>query len=111
MKKLVPLTVLFAILGTVAQVAFADDVGQHPAIFVSRSLPGIDASTFIVGHPAGGAVGHAPRANFDHPAVVMYRAGQVDHIDSNRFIVQPPAATVWTSPLAATVMTAEIRAY
>jgi hypothetical protein len=109
MNKFALLTGLFAILGPVSQVAFAGDVGQHPAIFASRSLPGIDASTFIVGHPAGGAVGHAPHANFDHPAVVMHRAGQSDHIDSNRFIVQPPATTVWTSPVAASVMTAAIR--
>lgn len=46
---------LFATVGT----AQAADVGQHPAIFSPRSLPAIDPSTFIVGHPAGGYVGKA----------------------------------------------------
>jgi len=38
----------------VSAAAGAVDVGQHPAVFSPRSLPGIDPSTFIVGHPAGG---------------------------------------------------------
>ena len=39
---------------TLSATAGAVDVGQHPAVFSPRSLPGIDPSTFIVGHPAGG---------------------------------------------------------
>ena len=44
---------LFAAFGA----AQAADVGQHPAIFSPRSLPAVDPSTFIVGHPAGGYAG------------------------------------------------------
>jgi hypothetical protein len=98
MNKPVQTLVISAILATFAQAGLAADVGQHPAIFVPRALPAIDANTFIPGHPAGGRAGHAPRANFDHPAVVMHRAGQVAHIDPNTFIVQPPATTVWLAP-------------
>ncbi|HSI59798.1 MAG TPA: hypothetical protein VLA16_19710 [Ideonella sp.] len=43
-----------------ASAASATDVGQHPAVFSPRSLPGIDASTFIPGHPARGTPGLAP---------------------------------------------------
>ena len=50
---------LFLALLATSLTAGAADVGQHPAIFTPRSLPGIDASTFIVGHPAGGAPGQA----------------------------------------------------
>jgi hypothetical protein len=108
MNKLVQFAVLPAILCAVAQVSVAGDVGQHPAVFVPRSLPGIEASTFIPGHPAGGYAGHAAHANFEHPAVVMHRAAQVGHIDPNTFIVQPPAATAWTTPVAAPIVTAAI---
>jgi hypothetical protein len=52
-------TLLVALLGFAAA-ASATDVGQHPAVFSPRSLPGIDASTFIPGHPAGGTSGLAP---------------------------------------------------
>lgn len=57
-------TVLLIALLSAAASASATDVGQHPAVFSPRTLPGIDASTFIVGHPAGGAPGQAeqPRA-------------------------------------------------
>lgn len=108
MNKLVPSVVLGSILCALSQVCAAGDIGQHPAIFVSRSLPGIEASSFIVGHPAGGYAGRAERANFEHPAVVMHRAGQIAHVDPNTFIVQPPATTAWTAPAAAPVVTATI---
>ena len=60
---------LLALLVTSLSAAAAD-VGQHPAIFSPRSLPGIDASTFIVGHPAGGAPGQAEPEVGQHPAQV-----------------------------------------
>ncbi|MBZ8140110.1 hypothetical protein CLD22_09410 [Rubrivivax gelatinosus] len=41
--------------------AQAADLGYHPALSKSRpSTSGIDPSTFIPRHPAGGTVGHAP---------------------------------------------------
>lgn len=49
---------LFALL-SVAAVAHAADVGQHPAVFSPRTLPAIDAATFIPGHPARGANGES----------------------------------------------------
>lgn len=110
MNKLVQTVFLVATLSAAAQVCFAGDVGQHPAVFVARSLPAIEASTFIPGHPAGGHAGHAAHANFDHPGVVMYRAAQTGHIDPNTFIVQPPAATAWTTPVAQPIVTASIKA-
>jgi len=108
MNKLMQ-TVVLSALCAVAQVCLAGDIGQHPAIFVSRSLPGIDASTFIPGHPAGGYAGRPEHANFEHPAVVMHRAAQAGHIDPNTFIVQPPATTAWTTPVAASIVTAAIK--
>jgi hypothetical protein len=110
MNKLVASTVLGSVVSVLSQVSMAGDIGQHPAIFVSRSLPGIEASSFIVGHPAGGYAGHAEHANFEHPAVVMHRAGQISHIDPNTFIVQPPATTAWTMQAAAPVINAAISA-
>jgi len=55
---------------------------------------GIDANTFIVGHPA------SPRwrvvhANAEHPAVVQARNAQHGAIDPNTFLVQPPASVTW----------------
>ena len=108
MNKLVPSVILGSILCALSHVCVAADIGQHPAIFVSRSLPGIEASSFIVGHPAGGYAGRAEHANFEHPAVVMHRAGQVGHLNPNTFIVQPPATTAWTMPAATPVVTAAI---
>jgi hypothetical protein len=92
MKFRTPIAVVlsaFAILG----VAQAEDIGQHPAVFAPRELPGVNPSTFIVGHPASPTVrgGHA---NFEHPAVLiaMRHAG----IDPNTYLVQPPATVSWT---------------
>ncbi|MBG6082339.1 hypothetical protein [Rubrivivax gelatinosus] len=43
--------------------AQAADLGYHPALSKTRPTPaGIDASTFIPGHPARGAAGQAPQA-------------------------------------------------
>ncbi len=53
MKTTALFLALFAAVGT----AQAADVGQHPAIFSPRSLPAVDPSTFVVGHPAGGYTG------------------------------------------------------
>jgi hypothetical protein len=92
MKFQTPLAIVlsaFAALG----VAQAEDIGQHPAVFAPRQLPGVNPSTFIVGHPASPMVrgGHA---NFEHPAVLvaMRRAG----IDPDTYLVQPPAMLSWT---------------
>lgn len=56
---------------------------------------GIDANTFIVGHPA------SPRwkpahSNGEHPAVIVSARAGAASPDSNRFIVQPPASVRWT---------------
>jgi hypothetical protein len=82
--------------------AVAQDVGQHPAVFAPRALPGVDASTFIVGHPASPrfVAGHA---NHEHPAVTAHDAARP--LDTGRYLVQPPASTRWvttavTTPLA-----------
>ena len=86
--------VLSAALSALATlgVARAEDIGQHPAVFAPRELPGVNPSTFIVGHPASPTVrgGHA---NFEHPAVLIARrhAG----IDPNTYLVQPPAMVSW----------------
>lgn len=77
------------------QPASAQDVGQHPAVFAARKLPGVDANSFIVGHPA------SPRnrvlhANGDHPAVLV-AAQHAAGPDSNTFLVQPPASVRWTN--------------
>lgn len=71
----------------------AAEVGQHPALFSPRSLPAIDASTFVVAHPAHGTPVHL-HANRDHPAVEVSRRRQVINTDAYR--VQPPASTRWT---------------
>jgi len=78
---------------TALGVAQAEDIGQHPAVFAPRQLPGVNPSTFIVGHPASPTV-RGGRANFDHPAVLIVRrrAG----IDPNTYLVQPPATVSWT---------------
>ena len=73
----------------------ATDVGQHPAVFAPRTLPGIEASTFRIGHPAQGTPGQAGHANPEHPAIAMHHAGLVPHIDLSTYLVQPPATTRW----------------
>uniref|UniRef100_UPI0032B0F38C hypothetical protein n=1 Tax=uncultured Aquincola sp. TaxID=886556 RepID=UPI0032B0F38C len=70
---------------------------ERAAPVMSKPVAGIDAATFIPGHPAS-PTWKAPaivRANGEHPAVLVSR--QPAHIDSNTFIVQPPASTAWTS--------------
>jgi hypothetical protein len=66
MKDIALLAALFALTAPVG----ATDVGQHPAIFSPRSLPGIDPNTFIVGHPAGGAPGKAEQSEQPKQATV-----------------------------------------
>jgi hypothetical protein len=66
-------TALLAALFAVTATAGATDVGQHPAIFSPRSLPGIDPNTFIVGHPAGGAPGKAEQTELMHKTVTAYQ--------------------------------------
>ena len=88
--------VVAAALSTLAVPAAATDFGHHPAATVAQyTAPGIDPSTFIPGHPARGAAGSPTHANFEHPALATYRAGQQPHINPDTFIVQPPATTAW----------------
>lgn len=87
-----PLRTLVALLlaAGAASPAFAAD---HAPAVMSRPQAGIDASTFIVGHPASPRWKAAPSANGHHPAVLVAR--QAAHIDANTFLVQPPASTTW----------------
>jgi hypothetical protein len=93
-------TVSLALLAALALpfAAVAQDVGQHPAVFAPRALPGVDPSTFIVGHPAAPrfVTGHA---NFEHPAVSAHEATPA--LDTDRYLVQPPASTRWLTTAAA----------
>jgi len=82
----------------------ATEVGQHPAIFSARSLPGIDASTFITGHPAGGAPGRPAPSELERPAVAkphaIDRGRGVSHPDpvqqaSTRSIASAPRAVLF----------------
>ena len=84
----------FALSSLAVLGAHAADIGQHPAVFAPRGLPGIEADRFIVGHPAGGwsMGGHA---NHPHPALATSR--QAPHVDTDHFLVQPPATTRWNS--------------
>lgn len=68
---------------------------DRAAPVLSKPQAGIDASTFIVGHPASPRWKAAPSANGQHPAVLVSR--QAVHIDGNTFLVQPPASTTWTA--------------
>ena len=77
--------------------AQAQDVGQHPAVFAPRQLPGVDPSTFIVGHPAS-PTWRVVHANHDHPAVVVKHDWATQAIDPNTFLVQPPAHVRWIVP-------------
>lgn len=61
---------LFATFGN----AQAAEVGQHPAIFSPRSLPAVDPSTFIVGHPAGGYVGTSQGTEAEQAAAAAVKA-------------------------------------
>jgi hypothetical protein len=77
-------TALLAALFAVTPMVGATDVGQHPAIFSPRTLPGIDPNTFIVGHPAGGAPGRAEHSVPMHTTVTVSRAGSTAYIGSAR---------------------------
>lgn len=86
-------------LALIASAAAAEDVGQHPAIFAARSLPGVNPSTFVVGHPASPtwkAPAHV-HANHPHPAIAT-SAMSASRVDVNTFLVQPPAHVDWTAP-------------
>jgi hypothetical protein len=80
MKDIALLAALFALTAPVG----ATDVGQHPAIFSPRSLPGIDPNTFIVGHPAGGAPGKAEQTEPKQATVTASRAKSTAHAGSTR---------------------------
>ena len=77
----------------------AQALGQHPALQVNRAAPTIDPSTFIVAHPAQVTLrgGHA---GYEHPALSA-RPAHTGGIDTNTFLVQPPATTTWTHDAAA----------
>ena len=93
------LVVAAALSTLAAPAAAATDFGHHPAATEARAADAeIDPSTCMPGHPARGAAGQAAHvhANFEHPAIATYRAGQQPRIDPNTFIVQPPATTRWT---------------
>jgi hypothetical protein len=75
-------TALLAALLAVTATAGATDVGQHPAVFSPRSLPGIDPNTFIVGHPAGGATGKAESTEPVKTTVTASSAHSTKHASS-----------------------------
>lgn len=97
-------SLLIASLLALAGVAQAQDVGQHPAVFSARKLPGVDPSTFIVQHPAS-LSWRAGHANHEHPAVAQKAESGLISVDANTFIVQPPAHVDWleirSTPIAA----------
>lgn len=80
-------------LAAVATTSEAADVGQHPAVYTPRALPSLDANSFRPGHPASPTMrrGHA---NAEHPAV----ARPAPVLDTNHFLVQPPASVHWDAP-------------
>lgn len=97
--------------------AQAHELGQHPGVLAARSVRGIDPSTFIVGHPAGGRAGRpeavqtAPAAPAlgQHPAVLVARQAAQPRIDANAFLVQPPASVRWTLPADTALARSEAR--
>jgi hypothetical protein len=93
---------LCAIVGADVQ---AQTLGHHPAVLVKRAPPTIDPNTFIVAHPAqltlkSGHAGH------EHPALTARREAAAAGIDTNTFLVQPPASTTWTFEAAAPTLLA-----
>lgn len=82
--------------------AHAADVGQHPALFSPRGLHTVEPSTSIVGHPASPAWRRSP-ANHEHPAVSKKWAKPA--LDTDHYLVQPPASTRWSVPARDQAMT------
>ena len=78
--------------------AHSQSVFQHPAMLQNASVFNVDASKIVTHHPAGGYNGEAQHANHEHPAVVAAREAQAHTapLDSNTYLVLPPASTVWT---------------
>ncbi len=97
-------SLLIASLLALTGVAQAQEIGQHPAVFAARKLPGVDASTFIVQHPAS-LTWRAGHANHEHPAVAQKAEASLNSVNANTFIVQPPAHVDWlesrSTPIAA----------
>jgi hypothetical protein len=89
---------LASLLAATTFASLAQGVFQHPAVPTARRIPGVDPSTFLVGHPAS-PTWQLRHANHDHPAIAMRR--QASRLDPNTFIVQPPAQVEWTNPGAA----------
>ena len=102
MSRTASLLVLSALLA--AGSVHAADVGQHPAVFSPRSLPSVDVNTFIPAHPARVTLGAATREHADHPAVQARQIAPT--VNTDRFLVQPPATTRWTATPDAPVLTA-----
>ncbi len=96
MKKTVPLFALTAMACLATSSGVQADTLRAPGVLSQpRTASPIDPNTFIVGHPAS-PTNRVVRANFDHPAVAMHRAGK--SIDANEFLVQPPTSVAWISP-------------
>lgn len=93
---------LIATLLTLASLgaARAAEVGQHPAVFAPRGQHDVEAATFIVGHPAA-PVWRRDHANLAHPAVSNKTAAP--RVDTDHYLVQPPASTQWRAEAAATL--------
>lgn len=76
--------------------AHAQAAVNHPAAW-GAAVPAADqarlATGATVGHPASPTV-RAGHANAEHPAVLL--ADEPVRVDTNTFIVQPPASTRWT---------------
>jgi len=95
-KNLVIAAVMLLSALAAASSVEAQTVGAHLAMRGSapRAAAGMDPNTFIVGHPAGLTFVHG-HANHEHPAVATKREAPGQPVDSNQFIVQPPAAVHW----------------
>lgn len=85
---------LAAFLAGAGTVAFAHDLRQHPAVITASRQPTVAPSTYIVGHPASPHWGRG-HSNADHPAVLAHRSATDSRIDTNTYLVQPPAHAEW----------------
>ncbi|WP_348756546.1 hypothetical protein [uncultured Aquincola sp.] len=101
LRALTTATPLLVALATALPVQ-AQSVGWHPATAQRPAVvAGIDANTFLVGHPASPRMrgGHA---NVEHPAVRVARGEGRSGMDANTFLVQPPVTVTWlTQPTGA----------
>jgi hypothetical protein len=72
-------------------------LGQHPAILVQRTKPGIDPNTFIPAHPARLSLVATPSQTYDHPVVAVARMAEQDKDAAllAGFMARPPVASAW----------------